>query len=361
MDKFEKKIKFGQPSNKGLFEKAKAKKEKANEVSKDDKKDYLKRLASDEDLQKKYAEELVPKVDLNVYAESFVSDFFNVGTVSLGEPMWYELEFDVNPKAEVSYISQHGGTPSKTYVTDGDLVRIHPYFIQTPQVHMNKLSLKQGDISNEQKMRDKLSRGMTKRMNDDMWTLLRDNLVDSGSTLEDDMQIVLDEDYKNFPDSNNIDASGEGGITLDIFKNIADYANRLDLTVNNIYAPANRIKDIYDWISVDATSGGSLVPSSVHEEVVRTGIISNLFGYNVNLVPVHTLDGTEGNSSNEIELFVSTSEPAGEVRNVRELDDVFREEDARRVYFTETKGVAMFSTPYQKKNMLRVVFDEYTG
>lgn len=357
MDNLDTKMKFGQPSNKELFEQAKAKKEESSKLDKEKKADFLKRMASDEGLQKEYAEELIPKVDLNIYAQSFVSDFFNVGTVSLGDPLWYELEFEVNPRANISYISQHGGTPSQTMVTDGDLVRIHPYYIQTPEVHMNKMSLKQGDISNETKMRDKLARSMNKRMTTDMWGILENNLVASGSTLEDDMQIILDDDYKNFPETNNIDASSEGGLTLDIFKTIADHFNRLNLQVQNIYVPANRVKDIYDWISVDATSGGSIVPNSVHEEVVRTGLVSNLFGYNVNLVPVHTLDGTNGNSDDEIELFVSTNAPAGEVRNVRELDDVYREEDAKRIYFTQTKGLAMFSAPYQKMNMLRVVFD----
>mgnify|MGYP000143733559 CR=1 FL=1 len=360
MDNLDKKMKFAQPANRELFEQAKAKKEEAKKLDDEKKKDFFKRMAKDEDMQKEYAEELIPKVDLNIYAQSFVSDFFNVGTVSLGDPLWYEMEFEVDPHAKVNYLSQHGGTPSETMVTDGDLVRIHPYFIQTPEVHMNKRSLKQGDISNEQKMRDKLARGMNKRMTKDMWSLLDANLVGSGSTLEEDMQIILDEDYKNFPETNNIDANSEGGLTLDIFKTIADHFNRLNLQVNNIYVPANRVKDIYDWISIDSGTG-SKVPTSIHEEVVRTGLVSNLFGYNVNLVPVHTLDGTEGNEDNEIELFVSTSSPAGEVRNVRELDDVYREEDADRIYFTETKGLAMFSAPYQKMNMLRVVFDSYSG
>lgn len=218
MDNLDTKMKFGQPSNKMLFEQAKEKQEASENFDKEKKKEFLKRMASDEDLQKEYAEELIPKVDLNIYAQSFVSDFFNVGTVSLGDPLWYELDFEVDPKANVNYISQHGGTPSQTMVTDGDLVRIHPYYIQTPEVHMNKMSLKQGDISNETKMRDKLTRGMNKRMTKDMWNLIDNNLVATGSSLEEDMQIILDEDYKNFPETNNIDASAEAGLTLDILR-----------------------------------------------------------------------------------------------------------------------------------------------
>lgn len=360
MSKFGTKLKFGQPSNKMLFEKAKEKEEASKKVDKEKKKDFLKRMASDEDLQKEYAAALIPKVDLNVYAQSFISDFFNVGTVELGEPMWYEVEYDLNPHAEVNYISQHGGTPSQTMVTDGDLIRMSPYFIQTPEVHMNKLSLKQGNIANEQKMRDKLARSMTKEMNKDMWAQLKSNLVPTGSTLEDEMQIILDEDYKNFPETNNINASAEGSLTLEIFKTIADYANRLGIRITNLYVPNNRIKDVYDWITT-SSSTQSTVPESIYEEIARNGMLSNLFGYPVNLVPVHTLDGTEGNEDGEIEMWVSTDQPAGEVRNIRELDEVYRHEDRSRIYFSETKGLVLFSAPYQKMNMLRVVFDKYTG
>ena len=360
MSKLDTKLKFGQPSNKDIFEKAKAKQEESKKVPKEKKQEFLKRMASDEGLQKEYAEELIPKVDLNVYAESFISDFFNVGTLSLGDPHWFQLDFEPKPHATISYISQHGGTPSETQVTDSDLVRIHPYFIQTPEVHMNKMSLKQGDITNEQKMRDRLARSMAKRMNTDMWSLLKSGLVPTGSDLETEMQIVLDEDYKNFPETNNIDASAEGGLTLEIFKTLADHFNRLNLSVNSVFVPANRVKDLYNWISVDSAAY-STVPESVYEEITRNGMLSNLFGYPVNLVPVHTLDGTEGNADGEIEMWVSTNAPAGEVRNVRELDDVYTDQDARRLYMTQTKGVAQFMPSTYKKNFLRVVFDKFIG
>lgn len=355
----DKKLKFGLPSNRDIFEKAKANKENKN-VNKDEKVEFIKALATDKEARRVYGEELIPKVDLNVYANSFVSDFFNIDTIELRDPMFYEMEFETKPNAKISYLSQHGGTPAETVVADGDLVQIVPYFIQSPEVHMNKLSLKQGSIANEEKMRAKLERGMTKRINKDMWTLLRNGLVGTGSSLEQDMQIILDEDYKNFPETNNIDASAEAAVSLEIFKTIADYCNRIGVQVNTIYIPSNRVKDIYDWVTTSATNTSTL-PESMYEEIARNGMLSNLFGYPVNLQPVHTLDGTEGNEDGEIELFVSTNAPAGELRNVRNLDNVYMDEDASRLYMTQNKALAMFQPSTHIKNYLRVVFDKFSG
>ena len=232
---------------------------------------------------------------------------------------------------------------------------------------MNKLSLRQGDITAENKVRAKLERNMAKRIDKDMWTLIDSQLVGEGETLEEKMGIELDEDIKNFPETNYIDATAEEGLTLDIFKKIADYANRVSRQVRNIYVPSNRIKDIYDWVSVaSGYSGGDVeasqtVPSAIHDQIVRTGQLSALFGYDVNLVPVNFLDGTEGDEEGNISLYVNFNEAAGEYRDVRELDDVFMEEDASRIYLTQTKGLAMFSPSYQARNVLKINFDSYSA
>ena len=365
MSRFDEKMKLAQPSNAEQFNMAKEKASMKDKVTKEQKREFAKRLADDGEVKQAYAEELIPKIDLNVWADMIASEFCNIGTVSIGEPMWYQLDYEVDPETPIKYLSQHGGTPGETFVTDGETVRIHPYFIQTPEVHMNKLSLRQGDITAESKMRRRAERNMAKRINKDMWTAVKSQLVKDDETLEEKMGIKLDDDIKNFPETNNIDASAEGGLTLDIFKKIADYANRTGRRVRNIYVPSNRIKDIYDWISVASgyqdgdVEASETVPSQIHDQIVRTGQISQLFGYSVNLVALNTLDGTRGNEDGEIELYVSFNEAASEYRDIRELDNTFMEEDASRIYLTITKGVAIFSPSYQARNILRVVFDKF--
>ena len=348
------------PKNREMIAKA-HKEANANNVSEEKKKALLKRMGNgDRKVITAYAEELIPKIDLNVWGQTLASEFFTMGTVSLGDPLWYELEYEVDPKSKIKFMSQHGGTPSETVVGDGDLKRIHPYFIQTPELHMNKLSLRQGGIDSEEKLRRKAERNMSKKIDKDMWALLRAGL---STDLENDMGIVLDEDYKNFPAANDIDATVEEGLTLEIFKTIADHFNRVGRTINNIYVPSNRIKDIYDWVSIPAGydtgshDSDEVVPSAVHEEVVRSGQLSTLFGYPVNLVATNVLDGTEGNDDGDMEMWISTNAPAGEYRDVRELDNTYPDEDASRVYMTMTKGLAMFQPGVYLRNYARVLFD----
>lgn len=362
MNELKKKATLVQPSNKAQI--LEASEELSTEVSKEEKKAFAKKLAEgDREVRKEYAEELIPRVDLNVWANMIASEFFNTGTLSLGDPFWYQLDFEVDPDMPIYYMSQHGGTPSETFVTDGETVRIHPYFMTTPEVNMNKLSLRQGDITSEQKMRRRLERNVEQMIDDDMWELLYEGLTND---LVEDIGIELDPRYKNFPEENDIDASGEGELSIEIFKKIADHFNRVQRQINNIYVPSNRVSDIYDWVTIPSAHSGDgaeidadeVVPGYLHEQVVRTGQLNNLFGYPVNLVPTNVLDGTVGNDDGEIEMWINTTSPAGEYRDVRELDNVYQEEDAKRIYLTMTKGIAMFQAPFQKMNYLRIIFDE---
>ena len=343
------------PSNMEKLEAAEQEKEEAS-LSKDEKREFVKALADDKDARRAYAEEVIEKVDLNIWADTIAFDFFRAGTLSIGDPLWYELEYEVDSQMPVYQLSQHGGTPAETYVTDGDTVRIHPYYIQTPEVSANKFNLRQGNLSTEEKIRRRSERNMEKMLNKDAWALLEEGLTND---LEGDIGVELDPDYNNFPSENDIDMSAEGGLTLDVFKKIADHFNRVDKTVNNIYVPSNKVADIYDWVSVVSghdtgdVQPNDVVPQGIHEEVVRNGQFGQLFGYNFNIVPTNALDG----EADDVYIWVSTTEPAGEYRDIRELDDVYFEEDASRLYVTMTKGVAMMQAPFQKMNYARIQID----
>ena len=331
--------------------------EERKDISKEKKIEFVKKLADDEEVQEAYAEQVIENVDLNLWADMLASEFFNMGTISLGEPMWYELEYEVDSEMPIYQLSQHGGTPSETYVTDGDVVRIHPYMVQTPEVSANKFSLRQGNLDTEEKIRTRSQRNLERMLNNDMWELLENGLT---TDLEGDIGIELDPRYKNFPEANDIDMKEEGELSLEVFKKIADHFNRVGVGVNNIYVPANRVADIYDWVSIPSgydndVGAQDVVPQGVHEEVVRNGQFGNLFGFNFNLVPTNELEGGE---DEDVYLWVAGTEAAGEYRDIREIDDTYMEEDASRIYITMTKGVAMFQAPYQKMNYARVQIDE---
>lgn len=358
---FNEKIKRVLPNNVEMLKESENLIKSKASVDSGKKKEFIKSLATDGSAQKSYAESLIPKVDLNLWANTIASDFFNVGTIGLGEPLFYELDYEIDAGMPIYFMSQNGGSVQETFVTDGDVVRLHPYLIKAPRVHMNKMTLKQGALQGEEKLRRRMERNMDKFIDKDLWSVLRAGL---SSDLVTDMGIELDEDVKNFPSTNDIDAKAEGGLTLDVFKALADHFNRVGRRIRNIYVPSNRLSDIYDWVSIPAgyddgsgVSADSVVPSYLAEQIVKSGQLNGVFGYQVNLIPTNVLDGTPSGSNTEVEMWVSTEAPAGEMRNVRDIDSTFTEQDADRVYFDARKGLCTFQAPYQKMNYARVVFD----
>lgn len=326
-----------------------------------EKKDKLKRLVHDKSFRNAYAQTILPKVNLNVYSTMIASQFFEMGEIGADEPKEYVLEYETS--LPVSAMSQHGGAPQMTFTQNGDVVQVNPYMISTPKVHMNKTSLIQGNIKAEDKMKRATERGMKKRIDTDMWTLLRNGLT---TTLQDDVGLMFDEDIENYPNANDIDLSTlcNGKLTKQLFIEIIKHFSQLEgVQVKNIYIPSTRLADIYEWVSV--TSGHSsgvqaedTITTALQEQIMASGQLSSMFGYPVNLVPMNTLKGEATESGDEVEIWVSTNKPAGVFLNIPEVAYTTTTEDNRRVYFENNKAVYQFQPPYMKAHYARFVIDE---
>jgi len=339
-------------------EKAKNKKD----ISKADKKKLLKELATDKEVRKEYAMQILPKVELNVYADTFVNQFFQMGTIDTDEPMEYVLEETVDQP--VLHMNSHGGQPSRVFTRDGEVVQLYPYQITSPRVHVNKSSLMQGNLGAESQMRESVERGLVRRQEVDMWSVLEEGLVETG--LQDETGLVFDDRIKNYPDSNVLDVSDvtNGQLTKQLFIEMINHFTRLGLSIQNIYIPNNRLTDIYEWVSVTsgydtgAVDAPDTIPTSLQESIMTSGILSNMFGYNVNLVPVNTLPGTvEESDDNEVPVWVSTNQPAGHFMNVPRLSYGYSDEDTHRVYFQTVQGAVMFQPPHYKPNYAKFIID----
>lgn len=338
---------------------AKKRAEAKKKVSRKKKVKTLKAMADSKSLQKSYAKKLVSKTSVGIQAQLIATEFFNMGTINVGEPLIYTLDEPVD-RAEIMEVSVYGGTPRETIIEDADIVRVHPYQITSPEVSMSKFSLRQGDISNEQKMRKRVKDGMADETDKDSWSLLRAGLFTDITNVQG---INIDDRVQEYPTSNTLDLSSQGGLTLEIFKQIAKHFDLLGRRIRNIYIPASRRSDLYDWLSIPSgysdgsgVTADSVVPSSLHEQVIRTGQLNNIFGYPVNLVPVNTLNGTAG-ADDPVEIWINTDQPAGEYREIPKFSDTYREEDAKRIYFTMNKAVAMFQTPNNRLNYLNATID----
>jgi len=344
-----------QKNDKYLKALASSQAEAKKKVSDKNRVNYLKEMADSEELQKAYAQKLVSKTSVGIQAQLMFTEFLNMGTVDIGEPLIYTLDEPVK-RAKITEMAVHGGKPRETLINNADYVRVTPYEITSPEVSMSKFSLRQGDVSNEKKMKKRVEEGVADLTEVDSKGLLEAGLVPDFSAVDG---INIDDRVHDFPSTNDLDLSAQGGLTLEVFRQITSHFDMVGRAVRNVYIPSSRRSDLWEWMSIPAgysdSSGitaDNVVPQGIHEQIVRTGTLTNLFGYPVNLVPINTLNGNAGNG--DVYIWVATNQPAGEYREIPDVSSTYRDEDARRVYFTMNKAVAMFQTPNQKLNYARV-------
>lgn len=359
------------PKNRSRIKELIAKKKnkmEESEASTEEKVEFLEKLATDKKVREAYAERLAEETTLGIEAQFIATDFFNIDTIEIGQPFYYTLDEPVD-RATITEISVHGGTPRESIVQDVDMVRVTPYKVTSPQVSMSKFNLRQGDLTHEPAMRRRCEKGIAAMIEDDSWSLLEAGLlsnVDDADSFEDIDGINIDDRVMEYPTDNELDLGSEGGLTLEVFKKIADHFNRLGRQVRNIYIPSNRQSDLWDWMSIPAgyddgsgVDADGVVPMALHEQIVRTGSVNNLFGYPVNLVPLNTLRGT-ANSDDGVYIWVNTGMACGEFRNIPAVTSTYSEEDAERIYFQQTRGLALFQLPPQKLNYARVKIEDAT-
>ena len=349
-------IKTRLASNQDRLEaKAKERKEKKASVDKETKVKTLKAMADNKDLQNKFASKVAEKTSVGIEGQLVFADFLNMGTIDVGEPLIYTLDEPVE-RANIMEMSMQGGTPRETVVQNADYVRVNPYLVSSPEVSMSKFSLRQGDISAEEKALKRIEKAVARTMDTDAKSLLEAGVVNDFEAVDG---INIDDNVTEFPLSNSKDMSSEGAITLNVLKAIARHYNLIGKRIRNVYVPATRLTDLWDFMSLPAgyddgsgVKADNVLPQAMHEQVIRTGTLKNIFGYDMNLIPVNTLNGDAGNGA--VNIWVSTYESAGEYREIPQFTDTFNHEDAKRMYFTLNKAIAMFQTPNQKLNYLKV-------
>ncbi|MFW6172344.1 MAG: hypothetical protein ACOC5T_01180 [Elusimicrobiota bacterium] len=307
-----------------------------------------------------YKNALVENTSYLAEAQMIFTDFLNRGSLGTDQREWYYTldEPVTDNEARIYRISQQGSSPVQGIIQQGDTVFIQPYWITTEEVSMSKFNLRMGDISNERKMRQRASKAITKLTESDSKSLLENGLIDD---INDVDGIDIDEDIVDYPEATDIDLSSDsdGNITMSTMKAIVEHFMKMGKTVRNIYVPSSRITDLWDWMSMPAgyddgsdITADEVVPQSVQEQIIRTGTVNNLFGYPVNLVPINTLNGETANG--DVYVWVSTNDGAGEYRTFPEpISSTYQHEDAKRIYYSIQRGVAMFQVPRQRLNYAR--------
>lgn len=328
-------------------------------ISRDDKINYLKKLADSNKEQQIYAKGLVENANYTIEAQVFFTDFLKRDIITDDERTWYYTldEPLTDNESKVYEISNHGQPPREAIVMERDVVRITPYWITSPEVSMHKFSLRQGDISNEEKMRKRANKGITWDVEDDVTTLLENGLINDITSVDG---IDIDDRIKTYPSSTDIDLSAEEGITINVLKSILKHFTQMGMMVETVYVPVDNLTDLWDWMSLpathDYTSVDNVAPQVLVNQIIKTGTINNIFGYPVNLAPVNTLNGDK--TEDPVYIWAKTNQPCGEYRVFPKLGFPYNHEDARRIYYQINRAQAMFQTPVQRMNYARFKIDE---
>lgn len=332
---------------KSLAEKRETEVKSANATDKE-KAEYLKALADDTELQKAYGEGLVGNVNVTVEADMLFTDFMKRGTIKTDERSWYyTLEEPLTDnEARVYEISNHGQPPREAIVMERDVVRITPFWVTSPEVSMHKFNLRQGDITNEEKMRKRASKGLAWDLEADAQALVESALFDDISQIAG---IEIDRRVKTYPSTNKLDLTAQGALNLETLKAIFKHFAQLGKMVESLYIPIDNLTDFWDFSSI---TSDNVTPESLIEQIVKNGTIQNVFGYPVNLVPVNTLNGNSANGA--VYIWAKTRQPVGEYRIFPNLGFPYTHEDARRVYYQINRAQAMFITPPQRLNVARI-------
>jgi len=255
-----------------------------NETDINKKIDFLKRMADNRELQKVYGEGLVDNANYAIEAQVLFTDFLKRDTIEVDERTWYyTLDEPLSDnRARVYEISNHGQPPREAVIMERDVVRVTPYWITSPEVSMHKFSLRQGDLTNEEKMRQRAEKGITWDVEDDATTLLKNGLITDTSDVDG---IDIDSRIKSFPTSTDLDQNSEGAITIAVLKAIFKHFANMGKMVETIYVPVDNFTDLWDWMSLPAgyndsssVTADKVVPQMLVEQIVKTGTLKNVFG-----------------------------------------------------------------------------------
>lgn len=338
--------KYNEKFMKSLAEEREAKLKVKNEQEQID---FLKALADDTEKQKAYAEGLVGNVNYTVEANTLFTDFLQRGTIATDERQWYYTldEPLTDNEARVYEVSNHGQPPREAIVMEREVIRVTPYWITSPEVSMHKFNIRQGDITNEEKMRARVAKALTWDLEDDAFALIENGLIDDISAVNG---IDIDSRVKTFPNSTKLDLSSEGSINIQVLKAIFKHFAQMGRQIETIYVPIDNLTDFWDFGT--AVSDANYVPEVLVNQIVQNGTIQSIFGRNVNLVPINTLNGNTADG--DVYIWAKTSQPCGHYRVFPSLGFPYTHEDARRVYYSVNRAQAMFQTPDQRLNYARI-------
>jgi hypothetical protein len=231
-------------------------------------------------------------IEAYILADTIAKAFCVIDSVKQGQLIVYRTPA-ARQNMEFYKIANYNGKPIKGYTSQDKQAYAETYFISSDIIEIPKWNNIFTDNAAQQEDRANrdLAYSLEKYIDDDLTDLVDNQYV---AAWRADTFQFQDTRVTGLPAGNIIDCSSEGEINLEVIKKILEHFIKLGRRVEAIYYPMDDIRNIWDWqAEPDTTSTGSLgkdlIPQYIQEQIWTSGVVKNLFGYPVNMVPCNTL------------------------------------------------------------------------
>lgn len=258
--------------------------------------------AQDEDKANEYAALRREQFSLDVLPDLFASQVMEL------RPLLKDERIQLRTRSRAGYIvhtlNQHAMPPQSDWTQPDSITQYDPYKISTDEVFYPVDDIIQGNLYADDQVNEEIDFDWRSKIDSDAWTVWTSSF---GSLTSGVYSAHSRIGSGNLPTSNIVDSSAEGGITLGAVKDLMAHVVKLPggRRVRNIYVSPQDIVDIWDWTPISNATGQpvDVVNQSLHQQIQTSGVVNNIFGYQVNWVVTNTL--TTGKA------YVTTNYPSG--------------------------------------------------
>jgi hypothetical protein len=245
------------------------------------------------------------RIYMNILSNSVALENWEYVPLQVGE--WPEFVNYYDKKVQVRTLSPGGGN-FNDYISDPTSIskystdRLSTDWLEVP--YKNNLSNK---LAYSERVEAMIADAMTIKID----TLARTAEEAGYGALTAGTHYVLNDSRKtNMPATTEVSATSEGAITIGLMKKILQHFLDLNKRVRKIEFNPSHASELWDWStvvsgvsSVELQLSKNTVPQYIQDEIYKTGTINNIFGYNVQFVPVDTI------ATKYVRVF--TDEPVG--------------------------------------------------
>jgi len=301
-----------------------------------------------------YAAGRMLRINTDIDADLLATQLFRTDVLQDNE--WPELYNEANQQYEVKEISQLGGVPKDSFLNADEVNTYNPYIVSSDLIKYPIQSAVTGKLTITDRVNKRVAYSIAKKINKDVWTLIKSiyGTFPTGT-------FNTDPDVVSFPTSNSIDSSAQGSITINTMKSLLALSLQLGIKIDKVYVSPLTLPDVWDWVSL-YNAGGSAggynaeVPEATQEKILTSGVVNNLFGYNITWITDNTLEADR--------MYCFSDQPVG-VYSVKPSQDKVLRYNEKEVQAMEhvmnqeavlsRKTIHLLIPAYYRKNTIRVI------